>query len=187
MKKLTVLLLCTVLIVLFSCKKDSNPDSPSPVESAEMTAESANIVTGLKFKNIDGSPLWNVGNPNVKNDSIFLFPIPTKDELSVRSSTKIDEIWIMSAEKVKNQFQDMDFQTMLDEMDYDMNSLDAQQVFKANNNTSNTILDFSNYENGYYRVFIRLVPNGKVHWDNIYLDKDNDYNNAAGQLRLDWE
>ena len=189
MKRLT-LILC-ILTVLYSCKKDSTPDetsSPVPNEEVtEITADAINIVTGIQFQYTDGSSLFAVGNPNVKNDSIFMFPIPAKNTLQVRSSTKIDKVWILPAEKVSEQFQTKDFVYMLKGMDYDMDNSDATLVFSANNTVSNVTLDLNQYESGYYRIFIRLKPDGMVHWDNIYIDKTNDYNEAAALLRADWD
>jgi len=187
MKKLIILL--SVLIISYSCKKDSNPDtSPEPNEEiTEITADAINIVTGLQFQYIDGSSLFTVGNPNVKNDSIFMFPVPAKNTLQVRSSTKIDKVWILPAKKIDDQFQTKDFVVMLKNMDYDMSNSDATLVFSASSTIANVTLDLNQYESGYYRIFIRLKSDGKVHWDNIYIDRTNDYDEAAALLRGEWE
>jgi len=184
MKKLILLL--STLIISYSCKKETTTTSPVE-EVIEITADAVDIVTGIKFRYTDGSNLFTVGNPNVKNDSIFMFPVPARNILQVRSSTKIDEVWILPAEKVGNQFQTKDFSFMLKSMDYDMASSGATLLFTARNNISNVTLDLNQYKSGYYRIFLRLKPDGKVHWDNIYIDQENDYEEAAGLLRAEWE
>jgi len=181
MKKLTLLLF--ILITSYSCKEDIPDPLPS---SEEITADEIAIVTGIKLRYPDGDNLFTIGNPNVKNEGIFMSPVPAKDFLKVGSATKIDEIWILPAKKVDDQFETNDFVSLLKDKDYDMANSGATLLFSASNIISNKNINLDQYENGYYRIFVRPVPDGKVFWDNIYIDKDNDYDEAATLLREDW-
>ena len=179
MKKFPLLLF--ILIISYSCKKDNDTVIVTPI-----TAETIDIVTGLKLRYTDGSNLFTIGNPNVKNDSIFMFPVPANNILKVRSATRIDKIWILPAEKVDDQFETNDFVSLLQDKDYDMANSEATLIFTASNIISNKDINLTSYESGYYRIFVRLVPDGKVFWDNIYIDKDNDFEEAATLLTEDW-
>ncbi len=159
MKKLIIL---SALIVLFSC----NNDDDSNIENDKF---SLNLVTGLDIRADQNFTPIRLGNPNILVEQTLVYPNPAPTALSIiaTSSGQISDIWIIRGNPQRN-YQDIDFDSLLH------NSLYSEEALHTNSeanftdlNTSNTIINLSDFEEGYYRAFIKIDDN--IEWHNIYV------------------
>lgn len=172
MKKITLLVLIIVLVV--SCKKD---DVDSVVVS-EKRANDINIVTGLELRAGPTDQPIVLGNPNERKfsssgfDFFVVYPNPAIDVVTIKSidNIMIDGIW-MAKGIVDKSFVDVNYEEVLENATYADSELEKVNVLDnvVVEGLASFQLDLTNYEEGYYRVFVKTVKG--VEWQNIIIQR----------------
>ncbi len=159
MKKIIILY---AFLFIFSCCSDDD----STIEN-EVT--SINLVTGLDIRADDFSTPLRLGNPNILVEQTIVFPIPSSIALTIHSlsSAEISDIWIIKGD-VQQSYQNSDFDAILNNNLYSEVQLNnnSEETF-TNINSSNITINLSDFEEGYYRAFIKI--DGSIEWHNIYV------------------
>lgn len=129
------------------------------------------VVTGINLLPESGPSPIILGNPNIFIDKsiISIYPNPVVNNLSLRSTGQITDVWILSAQPQKI-YQDIDFDTVLNSSTYSETEIINAASLKIENHTGTRAnLNLENLNPGYYRVFVKV--DNTLMWDNIlYLD-----------------
>ena len=158
MKK--IILVC-LLILAFTCSDDENESQSDSI--------ALNLVTGLDIRADEFSSPIRLGNPNVLVEQTVVFPNPAPSVLSIQtlSSDLISDVWILKG-NVERSFEDTDFEDLLTSNLYTEDELNNNsEDGYVNINSSNIIINLNEFEEGYYRVFIKV--NEIIEWHNIYI------------------
>ncbi len=152
---------------ILACNKDqANNEFPLETE--------LRVVTGINLLPESGPSPIILGNPNIFIDKsiISIYPNPVVNNLSLRSTGQITDVWILSAQPQKI-YQDIDFDTVLDSNTYSETEIINAASLKIENHTGTMAnLNLENLNPGYYRVFVKV--DNTLMWDNIlYLDDGN--------------
>lgn len=159
MQKILILFIATLLL---SC---SNDDSNSFNET------DLNLVTGLNITNTGYSVEMQLGNPNVLNDPLVVYPNPPNRIIAIKSFEEMTDIWLVPA-KAQKIFQTTDFNNILSSELYTESEIDSNSKLKfLSLNSTNIQLNLQNLSSGYYKVFVKI--NEKIYWENIYVPNDN--------------
>jgi len=185
------LILGIVCLSLFSCKKDDSADGDtSTVISGEL-----NVVTGITVRANFGDPSITYGNPNNFAEKMVLYPNPVVSTLSLKTSSKMTNVWIVSATpQLKDQ--DVDFSKILNSNSFKEEEIISKSVFKEefdfkesseqavieegslsvdefNPELNKEIsLDVRELNAGYYKIFIKI--DNDLFWDIFQVPNDND-------------
>ncbi len=160
----TFILILSILFTL-SCE-DNSSDTPN---SETPSHEALDIVTGINLRDANGSPIGQIGNPNVYTPNIFIFPNPAVDVLTISSQSNLEEIWILPATK-NTDFEDTDFEALTPTFTYLESDLAQAEIMNNQINSNLVQINLAQLEKGYYRVFYKH-NDGTLKWDNIYTDK----------------
>ncbi|MBQ4821532.1 hypothetical protein [Aquimarina sp. MMG016] len=180
-KKISLILTLTVLL---GCKND---DDSGVLDNAVDGQNSITLVTGIALKASALDMPLVFGNPNIKNNGVFIAPNPTGSDgiFSVSSVTggSISNLWIIpgNAQKV---YQEVNFLTTLTDVNYEDADLTAVAVENISGiNGTDITINLENFSSGYYRVFIKTA-NG-LSWENLFLN--NDGNTSIQDIEDFWK
>ena len=161
---------CSLLLSwLFLCIACSNDDSDT-----NANAQNIQWVTGVQLVQSGGSPPVVAGNPNVVSQKILTFPNPAIGSffVDISLSETISGVWVRPGIATKS-FDSVDFSEVLRPTLYEKSEIEANAILSfPNTNTSNLLVDVSDLDSGYYRVFVEI--NGEFYWDNIFVANNNE-------------
>lgn len=180
MKKSIVLFILSVFIL--AC---SNNGSDSLTGSKKI-----NIATGMNVVDNNGNIIAVLGNPNIltnlklaekvvsktdstitvsdvtSSNSINIYPTVVNDAVNINAIEKIEGIWFVKTQINKN-FNDVDFTNSLTNDLYAQQEITAISLYDFDfEGISSVTIDVSNFENGIYKVFIKLESQN-IFWENI--------------------
>ena len=163
MKNIKILLV--LIVALVSCESDD--DTSLVLEEVDLE-----LVTGLQIRNSQASFLMQLGNPNVLSEESIMYPNPAIDafRIDVFGDSEITDVW--NAQKV---YQDVDFDSLLSSDVYLESEIENKSDYYFSfNGSGNAIINLENYDNGYYKIFVKI--NNQIEWNNIYVGNDMDVN-----------
>lgn len=157
MKK-TIFILFTILTI--SC--NNSDETINPTNSTDI-----NLVTGINFRETADDPSFELGNPNILINNMFvIYPNPANLTVILSSTQNITDVWIVPASPEKI-YQDLDFSTILNTNLYNEQSIISNSNFSLTAQSStNLSLNIGTLATGYYRVFVKI--GGNIYWDNLY-------------------
>ena len=157
MKK-TIFILFTILTI--SC--NNSDETINPTNSNDI-----NLVTGINFRQTFDDPPFELGNPNILVNNMFvIYPNPANLTVFLSSTQNITDVWIVPASPEKI-YQDLDFSTILNTNLYNEQSIISNSNFSLTAQSStNLSLNIGTLATGYYRVFVKI--GGNIYWDNLY-------------------
>lgn len=177
--KIRIIVLCVVFLNI-GC----GDDDASSVNIA--SPDDISIITGIELRQTPDDAALSFGNPNVKNNGVFVFSNPTIDFFSVsaRNVGEIRNIWIVPG-KVENIYQDVDFQAILKDVTYadqEIAQLSVQSLdgLRGSNEVTVNVKDLAS---GFYRVFVKTTET--LHWNNILIN--NDGNTSIENIDAFWQ
>ncbi|SFZ80713.1 hypothetical protein [Tenacibaculum maritimum] len=168
----------SLFFVLALCSCDSN-------EEAIVNAENIELVTGIELINTLGISEGKLGNPNtltkvravggeestmseIESEKIWVYPIPTRNLLSIRGKSDIKNIWILEGVLAVD-FLNINFKRLLKSSLYPEAAIKKKAIYSFRaKGTRKFNIDMSNHKSGYYRIFIQL-ENGDIYWVNTYV------------------
>ncbi|WP_435261777.1 hypothetical protein [Tenacibaculum sp. nBUS_03] len=153
-------LLFALIFISLSCSKDEEiKKDPNIIE----------ITTGLDLVDVMGNVTGRIGNPNTytKKNTVIMYPIPTNNFLSIKSTSNIKNVWIVKA-TVNKEFLNIDYPSILNTKSYSPDQIKEKSIksFEALNKSSLEV-NLSSYPEGHYRIFVEL-NNGDIYWNNTY-------------------
>lgn len=160
MKK--AIILCALLCA-FSCNNDDND------KNSDNDPTSLNLVAGLDIRADENFAPIRLGNPNILVEQTLVYPNPAPTALSIlsMSSIEISDVWIIKGDARQN-YQDTDFNSVLNSNLYSEDQINTNSEERFENiNALNVAINLSDFEEGYYRVFIKI--DGNIEWHNIYV------------------
>jgi len=161
MKKLITIL---TLILIASCGNDED-------NSDLMSETDIELVTGINLRDSNGYALMQLGNPNILNDQIIISPNPPTGIVSIKTSDKLTDIWIVPA-KAEKIYKSTNFNIILNSELYSESEIESYSDLEFKNlDANNMTLDLRSLKSGYYKVFVKI--NGNIFWDNLFISKDN--------------
>lgn len=172
-------ILSLTLILLFSCTSDGQLVNPFGPE-----AEDIDLLTGLSFRDVNGQNVGQVGNPNTKMPRIIFYPNPANNSIFISSNQNVEKIWFLRGEK-KTSFMEANFAAILEETTYSTNDLESKSELTVSNIKNNTSISTSLLSFSYYRIFF-LFEDGSIEWDNLYIDRVNDFSTSIDELMNEW-
>ena len=144
--------------MIFSCSKD---------DSSSISETDMKLVTGINLTNTGANIEMQLGNPNVLNTPLSVYPNPPSGVVAIESYENMTDIWLVPANAQKI-FQTTDFNNILNTELYTESEIDSNSNLKfLNLNVTNIQLNLENVNSGYYKVFVKI--NGSIYWDNIYV------------------
>ena len=146
-----------------------------------------NIVTGVRMNDLNGSPIGQVGNPNIKNDDFTIFPNPAQNVISLIGQNNVAEIFISPASKLDS-FRNVNFDEELADIEYSVEEIVTPTTFRLSFDSVIQVvnLNISDFPTGYYRIFINENQGDEFQWENIYIDNENTYPALIDSLVADW-
>ncbi len=175
MKKILTLLMI-LSFGFFGCSDDE------PNSNSEINFDDLCIVTGVNFYDPNGSPVGQVGNPNIKFDGSFVYPIPGDGNIFVQSQKTVDKYWVIPAEK-NTDFANINYDAL--EISYSESELDSKAVVSQDISVNLIALDLTMLPKGYYRILFKTLD-GSYGWENFYLDSTKNGNEILDFLFSDW-
>ncbi|WP_298553943.1 hypothetical protein [uncultured Algibacter sp.] len=158
-----------VLVLVVSCKSDD--DATSTTSNNESTR--IDLVTGMYARASEFGPSIVLGNPNILDDKIFVYPNPAIGSVVVRSNAEaFSDVWLVKANPLKK-FQDEDFSKIFNTSLYSFSEISSQaELSFLDIAGTNLSINLENLSSGYYKVFARI--NDEIFWTNIYVGNDKD-------------
>jgi len=155
-----IILVAFFLTTFFTCKDGSLLYNHTDVD----------LVTGIVVRNAYANTTGTLGNPNVFDKTKFnAYPNLTYDFVNLSAADTITEIWIVAA-KGRKKFKNDDFDLILSSNLYDENQIVSCAIDHYTNlNSQNLQLNLSDFDKGYYKVFVKVGEN--IYCDNIYVAK----------------
>ncbi len=153
-----------LIALLLSC---SNGD-----DSSEDSKTDISLVTGIFARASEFGPAFQLGNPNVKNDQIVMYPNPPVNNLAVTSLSHlpITKLWFIKGNAEKK-YQSVDFVEVLSSQMYsDAEILSNSELTLTDINETNITVNLEGLSFGYYKLF--LMVNDEILWNNIYIGND---------------
>jgi|GEM_PF-2922809 len=142
----------------------------STLENVATAFEAAqlDIVTGVKFYDINGEAIGQAGNPNTKkSDVLAIYPNPNDGNITVQCSNNEGfTVWITRAEKYL-EFSDFDYVNL--NFNYEDELLETNKVLKGNTDLNILAFDISLLGKGYYRL-VAKDNIGNTLIENLYFD-----------------
>ncbi|MCK5907072.1 MAG: hypothetical protein KAG37_05740 [Flavobacteriales bacterium] len=159
--KTSIVTLISIILLFSSCSK--NNDEPKSYD---------NIITGLILRNNMGEAMGHIGSPNIKvsnvesqlvtNLRIVSYPNPCKENLNINITGEENNTPIKIA-ITKGIFNE---NATVEEIKYtSLSEITSDVIFEDIIANKNYYVDFSSFEDGYYRVYIEIE--GTVYYDNI--------------------
>ncbi len=149
-----------------SCKSDDDTTNNTNATNIE-------LVTGMHARASEFGPSILLGNPNVFDSAIAVYPNPAIGNLRVVSNSgSISDLWIVKGDAQKS-FQDIEFSSVLSSDLYSSTEIENIAELSFENLTGNNInINLENVSFGYYRVFVKI--NNDIFWTNVYVGNDKD-------------
>ena len=149
-------------ILLLSCSDDSS----TPFNETDL-----NLITGINLTDTGTNVAMQLGNPNVLNNLLTVYPNPPSGMISIKSFENIEDIWLVPA-KAQKVFQTTNFNDILNSELYTESELDSNSELKfLDINFNNIQLNLENLSSGYYKLFVKIK--GNIYWENIYVPNSN--------------
>lgn len=163
--KLNIILLC--FLMLFSCQND---DDSNGINGSKTDIK---LVTGMHARSSEFGPSIVLGNPNIMDDGILVYPNPAIGSVVIRSNTNlITDIWLVKANPQKK-YQNVNFSEILSTDLYNASEiLSNSELIFSNLTTSNLSINLENISFGYYKVFVKI--DNAIFWSNIYVGNDKE-------------
>jgi len=155
------LLLISLLIICISCDKDSDSDS---------NFEKVNTVTGIAFTDDNGAAIGQWQFPNEKDTDIAVFPNPAVDVIGLFSPEPLSGIWIILGD-CEGEDIGAEITEMSQSLNYTIPDIVTDQVLVFSDTqtiTNQQLIDISNLEEGFYRIFFEIEATREIFWRNFY-------------------
>lgn len=182
------LILFTFTFLLFFCLScsDKNNEMEEEEETIELDCSAAdskslNLITGVRFFDESGSPLGQVGNPNVTPiDQLYVYPNPNNGVIAISKQNDIDyELFLFPCTK-DTTCSDIDFSEYV--FDYSQDELYDIDSTSIMFETPNIQIQFnSSLPAGYYKM-VFFNENEDVIVENIYYDPDKSITESVDYL-----
>ncbi len=133
-----------------------------------------NLVTGIRVVQSQDSPPFTYGNPNILTQGMAVFPNPAIGNFFVQSfnTAEIANVWIIPGSPNKS-FNTVDFTHILNSSTYGEDEIESNSILSFNGpNSGSLLIDVTNLDSGYYRVFVKIGD--EFYWDNIFIANDNE-------------
>lgn len=157
-----------VFLVFVSCKSDDDATS-----SPSNKTTNIELVTGMHARASEFGPSILLGNPNIFDGAISVYPNPAIGNLRIVSNSgSISDIWMVKGDAQKS-FQDTEFSSILSSDLYSSTEIENIAELSFEDLTGNNlIINLENVSFGYYRVFVKI--NDAIFWTNVYVGNDKD-------------
>jgi hypothetical protein len=170
----------SLLLIFSACGKD---DDAGP-EYPELAID---LVTGLYLTDENGVPLDTLGNPNVWNEDVEIYPNPANGNFLVKAQQAIDTLWLIAATGQKTQLvPGVDYQALLEAQTYTSEEVRSLPLQTYTPEVANFVIDPGNLEAGYYRLFFKR-SDGSIVWNNLYFHPDKTLEESRNELFDFWE